>query len=148
LGGHRAPLRRLTPPAQPARQRDNIEDRHMTQTAALIDDAAALAEQIASINDRFRQGEAAGYIRLTQGVRALGARPLVEIMNAIACATFPDGNDPYGERDFGQIEIEGTSLFFKIEYYSKDASFEFAAEHPEDETRTDRVLTVMLADEY
>jgi len=66
-----------------------------------------------------------------------------------ALALFNDwdsGNDPYGEHDFGALELFGARLFFKIDYY-----------HPENDTLAPvpsnidlcrRVLTVMLADEY
>ena len=66
-----------------------------------------------------------------------------------ALALFNDwdsGNDPYGEHDFGALELFGERLFFKIDYY-----------HPENDTLAPvpsnidlcrRVLTVMLADEY
>lgn len=66
-----------------------------------------------------------------------------------AIATFSDwreGNDPYGEHDFGAFALFGRRLFFKIDYF-----------HPDHDTLAPvtgsielcrRVLTVMLAEEY
>ena len=39
-------------------------------------------------------------------------------------------------------------LFFKIDYFAKDSEYMSGAETPEDPEATDRVLTVMLREEY
>ena len=59
---------------------------------------------------------------------------------------FDEDNDPYGEHDFGALEIEGERLFFKIDYF--DQSLSAHAPDPSDGTATKRVLTIMLAEEY
>ena len=59
---------------------------------------------------------------------------------------FDQDNDPYGEHDFGRIEIEGQVFFWKIDYY--DQSMQSASEDPSDPHKTMRVLTLMLAEEY
>jgi Protein of unknown function (DUF3768) len=59
---------------------------------------------------------------------------------------FIEDNDPHGEHDFGSFEIEGRKLFFKIDYYDKD--MRFGSEDPSDPSKTARVLTLMLAEEY
>lgn len=58
----------------------------------------------------------------------------------------PEDNDPYGERDFGSIELEGERYFWKIDYY--DRTLRFGAEDPADTSETMRVLTLMHASEY
>ena len=55
-------------------------------------------------------------------------------------------NDPYGEHDFGAIEVGGRKYFWKIDYY--DPTFSWHSEDPTDPDKTRRVLTIMRADEY
>ena len=59
---------------------------------------------------------------------------------------FSAGNDPHGEHDFGNFEVEGENYFFKIDYYSPD--LEGGSEDPADPKKTTRVLTIMRAEEY
>ena len=59
---------------------------------------------------------------------------------------FNERNDPYGEHDFGAIEHDGQTVFWKIDYYDLDLSMH--SPNPADATVTARVLTVMLAEEY
>jgi len=66
-----------------------------------------------------------------------------------AIATFNDwteGNDPYGEHDFGALVLFGQKLFFKIDYYHPD--HDTHAPEPGNVEHCRRVLTVMLAEEY
>ena len=66
-----------------------------------------------------------------------------------AIATFYDwseGNDPYGEHDFGAFTLFGARLFFKIDYLHPDR--ETLAPVPGNIELCRRVLTVMLAEEY
>ena len=58
--------------------------------------------------------------------------------------TFNEDNDPYGEHDFGSVEVNGTKYFWKIDYY--DESFKMGVDPWEDDPH--RVLTIMRADEY
>jgi hypothetical protein len=55
-------------------------------------------------------------------------------------------NDPWGEHDFGAVEIDGEKVFFKIDYYTPDLSA--GSENPANEGCTHRVMTIMLASEY
>jgi hypothetical protein len=88
---------------------------------------------------RFRNS--IGISRLTEYERQL------KILEAVArFNSFDEDNDPYGEHDFGALEVEGERLFFKIDYY--DQSLSAHSPDPADETVTKRVLTVMLAEEY
>lgn len=57
---------------------------------------------------------------------------------------FTKDNDPHGEHDFGQVEIDGEKFFFKIDYY--DMNLEYGADPYEDDYRP--VMTIMYASEY
>ena len=66
-----------------------------------------------------------------------------------AIAQFSDwdeGNDPYGEHDFGAFDLLGERLFFKIDYYHPD--HDTHAPVPSNIELCRRVLTIMQADEY
>jgi len=84
---------------------------------------------------------------LTRMVAALPEDTLAHLRCAVASFdAFTEDNDPYGERDFGSIELEGERYFWKIDYY--DRSLRFGVEDPSDTTETVRVLTLMHASEY
>lgn len=55
-------------------------------------------------------------------------------------------NAPYGEHDFGAVTVGRAEGFWKIDYYASDMAH--GAEDPAAPTRTVRVLTIMLAEEY
>ena len=55
-------------------------------------------------------------------------------------------NDPYGEHDFGSFDYNGEKIYWKIDYYDK--SYQYLSENPANPDITNRVLTVMLAEEY
>jgi hypothetical protein len=59
---------------------------------------------------------------------------------------FTESNDPHGEHDFGTFEIDGITLFWKIDYY--DQNLEYGSPDPADPSVTRRVLTILLAEEY
>ena len=59
---------------------------------------------------------------------------------------FDEDNDPHGEHDFVSVEVCGRKVFAKLDYYHPD--MEQGSEDPSDPTRTVRVMTVMLAEEY
>jgi hypothetical protein len=83
--------------------------------------------RIAQLNDEFRTaGPAPGWF-LTPGIEA-------------------KGNDPYGEHDFGSLDMMGERIFWKIDYY--DLAFRAGSPAPDDPEVTRRVLTIMLASEY
>ena len=101
--------------------------------------------RIAALNDRARQTFMEYRVIITAGVQALenvdAILRQVQLFDA-----FTPNNDPYGEHDFGQITLEGTTFFWKIDYY--DLDLHMHSPDPSDETVTARVLTIMLAEEY
>jgi hypothetical protein len=105
-------------------------------------------KRIAELNDLCRKAMGlAGRVFQTDGITALppgvqsAIREKVELFDS-----FTDDNDPHGEHDFGSFEHNGERIFWKIDYY--DRACEFGSEDPADPTKTTRVLTIMLADEY
>lgn len=104
-------------------------------------------ELIRHFNDELRRNLTCGGAFMTLGVAALGAELAERICEAIMLYDdFCHASDPYGERDFGSVKIEGHTIFFKIDYYSKDMTQ--GSPDPSDPSVTKRVLTIMLADEY
>ena len=109
---------------------------------------AIKSRRIRELNDRFRtEGLGNGTVLVTSGVQAEGGEFVVAAVDAVR--TFNDfnhDNDPWGQRDFGAVEIGGQKVFFKIDCY--DPSCTQGSENPANEALTHRVLTIMLASEY
>lgn len=84
---------------------------------------------------------------MTAGIVAMGAEKQEAIIAAVRVfSDFDTDNDPWGEHDFGAVEVAGERIFFKIDYY--DPVRAMHSEDPADSTLTERVMTVMLAEEY
>ena len=84
---------------------------------------------------------------MTPGVAALGPEAVDRIVKTIAVFDdFCHANDPHEEHDFGSFEDEGVIIFFKIDYYDK--SLTGHSPDPSDPSATERIITVMLAEEY
>lgn len=108
---------------------------------------AIKADEIRALNDQLRQNLGAGTAVMTCGVAALGAEAVARIVKTIAVFDdFCHANDPYDEHDFGSFEADGHTIFFKIDYYDK--SLQQHSPDPTDPTVTERVITIMLAEEY
>lgn len=119
----------------------------MACSAVLSDRASAPSSSIADQNDALRRTFEGGRIMLTAGITALVERQRLAVLAAVqGFAAFGPDNDPYGEHDFGVVEIEGVRCFWKIDAYDRDLAF--GSPDPTDPTATTRVLTVMLAEEY
>lgn len=102
---------------------------------------------IARINDHARQTFTGCRVLITQGVQALGPEQVAQVLDAVRrFDQFTPDNDPYGEHDFGRIQLGGTVIFWKFGYY--DLDLQMASLDPSDPTITTRVLTILLADEY
>jgi hypothetical protein len=99
------------------------------------------SDRIASLNDEYRKARQ-GFM-VTRGVSALPniatVLSMVQDFNE-----FSEDNDPYGEHDFGSFDCFSEKLFWKIDYY--DSNLESWADPLS--SKCQRVLTVMLAEEY
>lgn len=90
------------------------------------------AKRIAEQNDHIRKN----FINtvITSGVLALEPFSFhVALVKVVFFDKFTEDNDPYGERDFGMVDVFGTSIYWKIDY---------------DHQKDHRYMTILLAEEY
>ena len=81
-------------------------------------------EAIRTLNDELRQNLTTGTALITTGVAALGPEAVARIVKTIAVYDdFCHANDPYEEHDFGSFEVDGQTIFFKIDYSTRPSLF-------------------------
>src|SRR5215813_5260077 len=100
--------------------------------------------RIRALNDELRQNFAQGMVVMTPGIAAEAVARIVKTI-----AVFDDfchANDPHEEHDFGSFEADGHTIYFKIDYY--DETLTYHSPDPSDPSVTQRVITIMLAEEY
>lgn len=103
---------------------------------------ACNAERIRRLNDRLRRQGTGGRTMLTRAIATLAQQQVAAILAAVrSFDTFTTANDPWGEHDFGQVEVLGRRYFWKIDAY--DINMEFGSPDPANEHITRRVLTIM-----
>ena len=102
-------------------------------------------QDIASINDHIRKS--IPYLPhphrmfLSASVAALSKETTERLFHDIRSVTdFPQDDDPYGERDFGSVTVDGNRFYWKFDYL--DDNFEYFR------LNGNRSLTIMAADEY
>jgi Protein of unknown function (DUF3768) len=104
-------------------------------------------EIIRALNDDPRQNLTVGTAFITAGVAALGPDAVAHIVKTIAVYDdFCHANDPHEEHDSGSFEADDQTIFFKIDYFDKTLTFH--SPDPTDPSITERVITIMLAEEY
>jgi hypothetical protein len=105
------------------------------------------AERIRTLNDDFRKKLTGGKAVMTLGVAALGPEVVQRVVQVLTCFDdFHHACDPYSEHDAGTFDLEGHTFFFEIDYYDK--SLTAGSPNPADPDVTERVITLMLAEEY
>ncbi len=104
--------------------------------------------RIAALNDELRGTFTGGDIVITSGIAGLDDMSRAQVLASVqSFAAFTGENDPYGERDFGALDLPDVErVFWKIDYY--DRKRQFGSEDPSNPGVTRRVLTIMLASEY
>jgi len=104
-------------------------------------------ERIRNLNDELRRTLSEATAVMTCGVAALSPEAVARIVKIIEVYDdFCHVNDPYEEHDFGSFEVDGHTIFFKIDYY--DPTLTLHSPDPSDPAVTKRVITIMLAEEY
>ncbi|KQX22773.1 MULTISPECIES: DUF3768 domain-containing protein [unclassified Sphingomonas] len=103
--------------------------------------------RIRELNDVFRTTFIGGRLYITAGIYDLGLDFKCRCIAAVqGFRDFTGDNDSHGEHDFGAMTIDGSRVFWKIDYYDYDC--QHGSENPADPAVTTRVLTIMLASEY
>lgn len=125
-------------------------------TATLDLDPAKEAALIAAQNDAFRRsilGTAPvadapqGQFMMTRGVAELGADARLDLTRRVAAFdAFTTDSDPQGWHEMGVIDLDGTTVWFKIDLY--DVDYRYGSSEPSDPAQTRRVLTLLLPSEY
>ena len=112
-------------------------------------------KKVAELNDKLRQSanpfimqKMKDKVVTTQGLMdCFTDEEIVSIFQDISkFDNFTEGDDPYGERDFGSLKRKGRTIFWKIDYY--DNEMKYHSPDKADPEQTTRSLTVMLASEY
>ena len=104
-------------------------------------------DRIRTLNDELRRNLPNGHAVMTTGIAALGPEAVARIVKTIAVYDdFCHANDPYEEHDFGSFEADGHLIFFKIDYFDKNLACH--SPDPSDASVTERVITIMLAEEH
>lgn len=104
--------------------------------------------RIRDLNDRFRRlRQGNGRVFVTAGLQARGPAFVAQAICAVrSFDAFTPDNDPHGEHDFGVVMVKSTRVFWKVDYY--DPVLAAGSEDPADESKTGRVMTILLAQEY
>lgn len=103
---------------------------------------------IAELNDLLRTTFLTGRVVLTEGIQALPDDVRESVITKVrGFDAFTPDNDPYGEHDFGALDVPSAGkVFWKIDYYNHDLTG--GSPDPASPRLTCRVLTIMLAREY
>lgn len=104
-------------------------------------------KRIQNLNDLLRIFHLNGEIVYSSGMSIFSNYDLCQIMRTISFYDdFNKDNNPYEEKDFGIINFKIYKIIWKIDYY--DIEMKYHSPAPYDSSKTKRVMTVMLADEY
>jgi Protein of unknown function (DUF3768) len=88
-----------------------------------------------------------GKIVVTSGIAALPGIDVETVLRLVMnFRSFTPDNDPYREHDFGALAHDSARILWKIDYFAPD--LQHGSADPSDPSRTVRVLTIMLAQEY
>src|ERR1700690_3073142 len=96
------------------------------------------ADVIRLLNDNFRSTFIRGAVTMTAAGNELPIDSKARLILAVqSFNAFTKDNDPHHEHDFGSVEVDGETYFFKLDYYSLD--LRFGSEDPTDPSKTTRV---------
>tara|TARA_B100001758_G_C18160944_1_gene479097 strand:- start:184 stop:558 length:375 start_codon:yes stop_codon:yes gene_type:complete len=95
--------------------------------------------KIQLLNDTFRKTFIGGTVYITPAIQRLNEINKFNLIKSVKeFNDFNPDNDPYNEHDFGQIILNDTKYFWKIDYY--DNQLENGSEDPSNPEITKRVL--------
>ena len=79
-------------------------------------------DRIRELNDAYRcHGVGNGRTVYTRSLCGLGLGfKLAALLCVKSYTAFTKDNDPHGEQDFGSFELDGETIFWKIDLYEKD----------------------------
>jgi len=104
-------------------------------------------EKIAALNDMLRQSQLTGQLELSAGVQALSSQQQKDILEGVkSYNSFAPQGDSQKEKDFGAFSYGEHDIFWLIDCYDENSYY--LSDDPADLNRTNRVLRVMLVDEY
>lgn len=125
-------------------------------TTTLDIDPVKEAELIAAQNDAFRHSilgttpvadTPQGQFVMTRGVAALGPDAQLDLTRRVAAFdAFNADSDPQGWHEMGVIDLDGKTVWFKLDLY--DVDYQYGSPEPSDPKQTRRVLTLLLPSEY
>lgn len=122
-------------------------------TISAVDFVTALKKATVQIqNDTFRKAgplpdENIGRWVMTHGIDAEGPAFVTKVVEAVRTFdAFDEDADPYGTHEMGSFQIEGKTVWFKLDLY--DESYEYGSPEPTDVAQTRRVLTILFPHEY
>ena len=125
----------------------NEDSRPQSNQTPLKNEEDAKKRRIRALNTRLRKTLKGGRITSTSGFYHLGGPLRERFFQALSDFNdFNPDNDPYDEHDFGKIEIDGVTVFWKIDYYNIDRTGH--SPDPSSPEVTQRELHLMLASEY
>ena len=114
--------------------------------------ASQTIQRLAQLNGAFRRGDPSvqGQRLVTAGVVHLLNQletPIETLIQRVAqFDDFTEDTDPNCEHDFGTFEFLGHQLFWKVDAYDND--YNMGSDDPTDLSKTRRVLTIMLSEEW
>jgi hypothetical protein len=104
-------------------------------------------ERIRVLNDKLHRHLLGGRAVITPDIAALGKAAVERLFQTVSIFDdFCTANDPHEEHDFGVLDFEGTRVMFKIDYYDK--TLKAQSPDPANPSLTNRVITIVLAEEY
>ena len=105
------------------------------------------ARKIAALNDTFRTTFTGGQVFTTRGIDALDDETRAQVIAAVMkFDAFDQDNDPFGEHDYGTVQVADRTYVWKIDMY--DLRLKYMSADPADPSVTRRVLTILLPSEW
>jgi len=88
-----------------------------------------------------------GMVQFSNLCQALVPEKLNQLIKLVQSAGKTDeGDNPYGENDFGTVDLNNNTYYWKIDYY--DSTYSYHSEDKSDLKKTNRLLSIMHCSEY